>query len=64
MVLAGQRPEVIMEIASRGMAFWAYQCRLNLATQTSRTNYERQKLSQLKRFCDQNIQNLEHEITS
>ena len=25
MVLAGQRPEVIMEICSRAMSFWTYQ---------------------------------------
>ncbi|XP_077865951.1 E3 ubiquitin-protein ligase CCNB1IP1-like, partial [Saccoglossus kowalevskii] len=25
MVLAGQRPEVVMEIASRALAFWSYQ---------------------------------------
>lgn len=25
MILAGHRPETIMEIASRGLAFWSYQ---------------------------------------
>lgn len=27
MVLAGQKPEVIMEICSRALAFWTYQVR-------------------------------------
>ena len=30
MVLAGQRPEMIMEICSRAMSFWVYQVRYSL----------------------------------
>ena len=64
MVLAGHKPDVIMEIASRGLSFWTYQIgmdRSNLRIQIEKT---KEKQLEMQKYFEDIKMTLQNEILS
>ncbi|XP_022782786.1 E3 ubiquitin-protein ligase CCNB1IP1-like [Stylophora pistillata] len=64
MVLAGQKPEVIMEICSRALAFWTYQTHQEKMYQDYVANKAREKASQLEQYYSQVLSKVQAEVSS
>lgn len=64
MVLAGQKPENIMEICSRALAFWTYQTCQERAYQQHVANKSKEKIQQIEKYYEQIIQRTEAELSS
>ncbi|XP_070543928.1 E3 ubiquitin-protein ligase CCNB1IP1-like isoform X2 [Ptychodera flava] len=62
MVLAGQRPEVIMEIASRALAFWAYQNHQERTYQEYMANKNKERNTQLEQYYEQILSRAQAEV--
>ncbi|XP_064395858.1 E3 ubiquitin-protein ligase CCNB1IP1-like [Halichondria panicea] len=52
MILAGQRPEIIMEVCSRAMSFWTYQTHLERAYQEYRATKATEKAKQQESYYE------------
>ncbi|KAK3753809.1 hypothetical protein QZH41_018473, partial [Actinostola sp. cb2023] len=63
MVLAGQRPEIIMEIASRALSFWTYQAFQERTYQEFVANKSKEKISQMEQYYEQMISKAQTEIS-
>lgn len=53
MMLAGHRPETILEIASRAQAFWTYQCQQERIYQEAQTAKANQRCSEMENYYEQ-----------
>lgn len=61
-VLAGMRPDTIMDIAMRAMSFWAYQVEQETLYQESVAKHSREKLQCMEEINTLNIQKLKAEL--
>ncbi|CAB3991793.1 E3 ubiquitin- ligase CCNB1IP1-like [Paramuricea clavata] len=64
MILAGQRPETIMEICSRALSFWTYQAHQERTYQEYVSNKAKEKNVQLENYYEQLIAKSQQEISS
>ncbi|XP_027057297.1 E3 ubiquitin-protein ligase CCNB1IP1-like [Pocillopora damicornis] len=64
MVLAGQKPEVIMEICSRALAFWTYQTHQEKMYQDYVANKAKEKTNQLEQYYSQVLSKVQAELSS
>ncbi|XP_066295784.1 E3 ubiquitin-protein ligase CCNB1IP1-like [Branchiostoma lanceolatum] len=64
MVLAGQRPEVIMEICSRAMSFWTYQSHQERTYQEYMCNKAKERSVQLEKYYEQVLTTTQAELSS
>ncbi|XP_020602293.1 E3 ubiquitin-protein ligase CCNB1IP1-like [Orbicella faveolata] len=64
MVLAGQKPEVIMEICSRALAFWTYQTHQEKMYQDYVASKAKEKTTQLEQYYNQVLSKLQAELNS
>lgn len=64
MILAGQRPETIMEICSRALSFWTYQAHQERTYQEYVSNKAKEKNTQLENYYEQMIAKTQQEIMS
>ncbi|XP_029182622.2 E3 ubiquitin-protein ligase CCNB1IP1-like [Acropora millepora] len=64
MVLAGQKPEVIMEICSRALAFWTYQTHQEKMYQDYVANKAKEKATQLEQYYNQVLSKVQAELKS
>ncbi|XP_068731639.1 E3 ubiquitin-protein ligase CCNB1IP1-like [Montipora capricornis] len=64
MVLAGQKPEVIMEICSRALAFWTYQTHQEKMYQDYVANKAKEKATQLEQYYNQVLSKVQTELNS
>ena len=64
MVLAGQKPEVIMEICSRALAFWTYQTHQERMYQDYVANKAKEKTTQLEQYYSQVLSKVQTELNS
>ncbi|EDO33309.1 predicted protein, partial [Nematostella vectensis] len=63
MVLAGQRPEVIMEVSSRALAFWTYQTHQERTYQEYVATKSKEKITQMEQYYEQVIAKTNSEIS-
>ncbi|KAI8491598.1 cyclin B1 interacting protein 1, E3 ubiquitin protein ligase [Branchiostoma belcheri] len=63
MVLAGQRPEVIMEICSRAMSFWTYQSHQERTYQEYMCNKAKERSVQLEKYYEQVLSTTQAELS-
>lgn len=61
-VLAGMRPDTIMDIAMRAMSFWAYQVEQETLYQESVAKHAREKLQCMEEINTLNLQKLKAEL--
>lgn len=64
MVLAGQKPEVIMEICTRALSFWTYQAHQEMTYQEHVTEKVKDKCAQLEQYYEQIVSQTQSEIAS
>ncbi|XP_065829501.1 E3 ubiquitin-protein ligase CCNB1IP1-like [Oscarella lobularis] len=64
MVLAGQRPEVVMEICSRAISFWSYQACYERTYQEYVSSHAKEKCAQLKQHYEQALSRSQSELQS
>ncbi|XP_028411080.1 E3 ubiquitin-protein ligase CCNB1IP1-like isoform X2 [Dendronephthya gigantea] len=64
MILAGQRPETIMEICSRALSFWTYQAHQERTYQEYVSSKSKEKNIQLENYYEQLIAKSQQEISS
>ncbi|XP_030043384.1 E3 ubiquitin-protein ligase CCNB1IP1 [Microcaecilia unicolor] len=64
MVLAGLRPEVILDISSRGLAFWTYQVYQERLYQEYTYSKAESHLKQMEKVYTQQVQSKEMELTA
>ncbi|XP_046364020.1 E3 ubiquitin-protein ligase CCNB1IP1-like [Haliotis cracherodii] len=64
MVIAGQRPEVIMEICTRALSFWTYQTHQEIIYQEYQATKHREKSSQLQQYYEQIVSKTQTELTT
>eukprot|EP00118_Oscarella_pearsei_P006060 m.27682 g.27682 ORF g.27682 m.27682 type:complete len:311 (+) comp30276_c0_seq1:75-1007(+) len=64
MVLAGQRPEVVMEICSRAISFWSYQAYYERTYQEYIASHAKEKCSQLQQYYEQALSRSQTELQS
>jgi E3 ubiquitin-protein ligase CCNP1IP1 len=62
MVLAGQRPEVIMEVCSRSMAFWTYQSHQERMYQEYVASRAKEKCTQMEQYYQQVVSRAQAEM--
>ncbi|KAF4517763.1 hypothetical protein B566_EDAN002968, partial [Ephemera danica] len=63
MVLAGLRPDIIMDVASRAISFWNYQVRLEHAYQENSIKTYREQLTQLQVSYEALVAKIKSEVT-
>jgi E3 ubiquitin-protein ligase CCNP1IP1 len=63
MVLAGLRPEIVMDIASRAISFWSYQVHLEHMYQENSVKTYRERLSQLEVSYEALVAKIKSEMT-
>ncbi|KAJ8029193.1 E3 ubiquitin-protein ligase CCNB1IP1 [Holothuria leucospilota] len=63
MVLAGQKPEVIMEACSRAMAFWSYQIHQERVYQEYTATKAKQRGTQLEQYYEQLLSRAQSEVS-
>lgn len=61
-VLAGMKPDTIMEIAMRAMSFWSYQVEQETLYQESMTKHSREKLQCMEEISNLKFQKLKAEL--
>lgn len=61
-VLAGMKPDTIMEIAMRAMSFWSYQVEQETLYQESMTKHSREKLQCMEEINNLNLKKLKAEL--
>lgn len=61
-VLAGMKPDTIMEITMRAMSFWSYQVEQETLYQESMTKYSREKLQCMEEINNLKLQKLKAEL--
>ncbi|XP_059054719.1 E3 ubiquitin-protein ligase CCNB1IP1-like [Achroia grisella] len=61
-VLAGLKPDAIMDVAMRAMSFWAYQIEQETLYQESMANHAREKLQCLEEVNSLNLQKVKAEL--
>ncbi|XP_041374599.1 E3 ubiquitin-protein ligase CCNB1IP1-like [Gigantopelta aegis] len=64
MVLAGQKPEVIMEICARSLAFWTYQSHQERAYQEYMATKAKNQAAQLEQYYEQIMLRTQTELSS
>ncbi|XP_064638350.1 E3 ubiquitin-protein ligase CCNB1IP1-like [Lineus longissimus] len=64
MILAGQKPDVIMEACSRALSFWSYQACQEKMYHEYRAKSAKDKLDQLETYCEQMVSKCQAEIKS
>ncbi|XP_062516100.1 E3 ubiquitin-protein ligase CCNB1IP1-like isoform X2 [Corticium candelabrum] len=64
MVLAGQRPDVVMEICSRAMAFWTYQSHQERMYQEYVSTRAKEKCTQLEQYYQQVVSRAQTEMAA
>ncbi|XP_068777820.1 E3 ubiquitin-protein ligase CCNB1IP1 [Struthio camelus] len=64
MVLAGLRPEVVLDISSRALAFWTYQVHQERLYQEYAFSQAEGRLRQAERACAQRLQGKEAEVAA
>ncbi|XP_078325974.1 E3 ubiquitin-protein ligase CCNB1IP1-like isoform X2 [Crassostrea virginica] len=64
MVLAGKRPEIIMEICSRAMSFWSYQIHQERVYQEYIGSKAKERAAQLEQYYEQVISRTSAELNS
>ncbi|GAB1608596.1 E3 ubiquitin-protein ligase CCNB1IP1, partial [Argonauta hians] len=64
MVLAGQKPEVIMEICTRALSFWTYQSHQEKVYQEYIANKIKEKASQLEQYYEEVVSRIQSELSS
>ncbi|KAH3796480.1 E3 ubiquitin-protein ligase CCNB1IP1-like [Dreissena polymorpha] len=64
MILAGLKPDMINEIASRALAFWMYQSHQEKTYHEFQSNKERERASQLEQYYEQLVSRTNSELTS
>ncbi|XP_048774590.2 E3 ubiquitin-protein ligase CCNB1IP1-like [Ostrea edulis] len=64
MVLAGKRPEMIMEICSRAMSFWSYQIHQERVYQEYVCSKAKERATQLEQYYEQVISQTSAELNS
>ncbi|XP_058868485.1 E3 ubiquitin-protein ligase CCNB1IP1 [Acipenser ruthenus] len=63
MVLAGLRPEIVLEISSRALAFWTYQVQQERLHQQYSLSRLEEQLKQTELLCSQRLQGKECEVS-
>lgn len=61
-VLAGMKPDTIMEIAMKAMSFWSYQVEQETLYQESMSKHSREKLQCMEEINNLNLQKLKAEL--
>ncbi|XP_065183274.1 E3 ubiquitin-protein ligase CCNB1IP1-like isoform X1 [Sycon ciliatum] len=64
MVLAGQKPEVIMEICTRALSFWTYQAHQERTYHEYLSNKSKERCLKLEQYYEQVLARLQNEISS
>ncbi|XP_014769952.1 E3 ubiquitin-protein ligase CCNB1IP1 [Octopus bimaculoides] len=64
MVLAGQKPEVIMEICSRALSFWTYQSHQERVYQEYIASKVKEKATQLEQYYEEVVSRIQSELCS
>ncbi|XP_047134440.1 E3 ubiquitin-protein ligase CCNB1IP1 isoform X1 [Hydra vulgaris] len=64
MILAGLKPEIIMEIASRAIAFWTYQSHQEKLFHEYSSNKNKESRNKLEHYYEQLVNKLQAEIKS
>ncbi|XP_067012439.1 E3 ubiquitin-protein ligase CCNB1IP1 [Anabrus simplex] len=64
MVLAGLRPEIVIEIAHRAIAFWNYQVYMEHVYQTKCNEVSRENLSQMEQYYEHVVAKLKTQVQS
>ncbi|XP_019855434.1 PREDICTED: E3 ubiquitin-protein ligase CCNB1IP1-like [Amphimedon queenslandica] len=64
MVLAGLRPEIIMEIAARGLSFWSYQSHQEKLYHEYCSSKAKEKLQQNESYYEQMMSRTQAELTA
>jgi E3 ubiquitin-protein ligase CCNP1IP1 len=64
MVISGQRPEVIMDICSRALSFWTYQCHQELSYQKFCCSKAQQQGQQVEKFYEQLLSKAQADLAS
>ncbi|KAL8622799.1 hypothetical protein ACOMHN_026920 [Nucella lapillus] len=62
--LCGFKPEIIMEICTRAIAFWNYQCHQERIYQEHLATKSREKTTQLEQYYEHVVNRLQAELTS
>ncbi|XP_069120390.1 E3 ubiquitin-protein ligase CCNB1IP1-like [Argopecten irradians] len=64
MVLAGQKPETIMEICTRALSFWTYQAHQERTYQEYVASKAKERAVQLEQYYEQIVSHTQRELTS
>ncbi|XP_041463972.1 E3 ubiquitin-protein ligase CCNB1IP1-like [Lytechinus variegatus] len=64
MVLAGQRPEIILEVCSRALAFWTYQIEQERTYQDYVSKKAKERNTQMEQYCEQLLNRTQTEVSS
>ncbi|XP_030832215.1 E3 ubiquitin-protein ligase CCNB1IP1-like [Strongylocentrotus purpuratus] len=64
MVLAGQRPEIILEACSRALTFWTYQIDQERMYQDYVAKKAKERNTQMEQYCEQLLNRTQTEVTS
>ncbi|XP_065321832.1 E3 ubiquitin-protein ligase CCNB1IP1-like isoform X2 [Gordionus sp. m RMFG-2023] len=64
MVLAGLKPEIILEIASQAMSFWCYQSSQEVALQEHMVNKSKEKIAKLEEYYEELLNKITAEMSS
>ncbi|XP_022105245.1 E3 ubiquitin-protein ligase CCNB1IP1-like [Acanthaster planci] len=64
MVLAGQKPDTILEVCTRAMAFWTYQIQQERIYQDYVANKSKERSAQLEQYYEHTVTKLQSEIAS
>lgn len=64
MVLAGQKPEIIMEVCTRALSFWTYQSHQERIYQEYVASKVKEKASQLEKYYEEVISRIQSELNS